>query len=179
MLVQRFLSWTWGGAGEGSWGWRMCSRALEEIPIPREGLVEQQRHHDVDVVACQQAHGPKSLLLCAGLQLGFELFQDALHNLFNLHSRARRTSVVPSLLPSLLFPVYQLLKLKVAILSVTLLKAEFWGTRGQRSRGPKKIPEAHARNHCSQCLSTALESRQELQVSQETQDAPEGRQNLW
>ena len=71
---------------------------------PKGGLVEQRGHHSVGVVAHQQAHGPKGLL-CAGLQLGFELFQDALHSLLNLQGRARRTSVVLSLLPSLLIPV--------------------------------------------------------------------------
>ena len=83
----------------------MCFWAMGDVPIPREGLVEQQEHHDVGVVARQQAHGPKGLLLCAGLQMAFEQFQDALHNLLNLPGRARRTSVVLSLLPSLLIPV--------------------------------------------------------------------------
>lgn len=57
---------------------------MGEVPIPREGPVEQHGHHDVGVVACQQAHGPKDLLLCAGLQLQVEQFQDAFHNFFNL-----------------------------------------------------------------------------------------------
>ena len=44
----------------------------------------------------RQTLASPEFLLCAGLQLGFEPFQDALHDLLNLKGRARRTSVVPS-----------------------------------------------------------------------------------
>lgn len=93
------------------------------------------------VAACQQAHGPKGLLLRAGLQLQFEPFQDALHNFLHLQGRAGRTSVVPSFLPSLLLPLYSLLRLKGLScnpVSDSRPKPEFWGARGQTSRGRKR-----------------------------------------
>lgn len=104
-------------------GWRMCSQALGEVPIPRQGLVEKQGHDAVGVVAGQQAHAPHYLLLRAGLQLGVELFQNPFHDFFDLQGGATGVSV--SLPASSLSPNSQTQGRPCNPTSDTLLKVEF------------------------------------------------------